>query len=216
MQAIERHFFIKGQSGPLESIQHAPEAPDNRVLLVCHPHPLYQGSMENKIVTTLCRAAAESGITAYRFNYRGVGQSAGEYGHGVGESEDARAILAEIQQRHPDASILLAGFSFGGFVAYNIAASIKPLGVFLVSPSVEHFDMVALPEPLAPLMVLQGDQDDIVPYPAVVAWLLTRKCDYHFMKWAQVGHFFHGKLIEIKTEFKRWTHTLGERDGSTD
>jgi alpha/beta superfamily hydrolase len=76
--------------------------------------------------------------------------------------------------------------------------------------------MVALPEPLAPLMVLQGDQDDIVPNPAIVAWLLTRKCDYHFMKWAQVGHFFHGKLIEIKTEFKRWTHTLGERDGSTD
>ncbi len=154
--------------------------------------------MDNKVVTTVCRHFAELGILSLRFNYRGVGKSEGEYGHGVGESADALSVVEYVKSLYPGKKLMLAGFSFGGFVAYNIAIPAQATSIILISPSVAHFDMKALPEPEATLLVIQGDADDIVPHSEVAAWLSTRKREYRFVTLAGASHFFHGRLLELK------------------
>lgn len=198
MQGGESRFLIKGPAGSLEvaaSVSDQVKA----ILIVCHPHPLFQGSMDNKVVTTLTRSFRELGVTTYRFNYRGVGQSEGEYAAGVGEAEDALAVIDYAKRAHHPDFFILAGFSFGGAIAYRIAPQVQPRELILIAPSVTHFEMASLPESVgANLLVIQGDQDEVVPYPEVVQWLLTRKESYTFVKCQGVSHFFHGHLMQLK------------------
>lgn len=189
---------IPGKVGVIEGVLHQPSTIGDSILVMCHPHPLYQGSMDNKVVTTVCRHFADQGTPSIRFNYRGVGKSGGVYGDGTGESVDARAVVEYAKSLYPDKKLILAGFSFGGFVAYNIAIPAQATSIILISPSVAHFDMQALSEPKASLLVIQGDADDIVPHSKVAAWLSTRKREYRFVTLAGASHFFHGRLRELK------------------
>lgn len=200
MQAEERHFFIPGELGKIEAIEHTAPNPVNAILIMCHPHPLYQGSMNHKIVSTLCRAFSSVGVTSYRFNYRGVGQSEGVYGEGLGESRDALSVVQAIQHLHPQKKLILGGFSFGGYIAYHIAAEAQVSHLILIAPSVSNFKMIDLPEPtmLSTFSIIQGDADEIVPYEEVMAWLHTRKESFTLFKFGGAGHFFHGKLLVLK------------------
>ncbi len=177
---------------------HQPSTVGDSILVMCHPHPLYQGSMDNKVVTTVCRHFADQGTPSFRFNYRGVGKSGGVYGDGIGESADALSVVNYAKSLYPGKNLLLAGFSFGGFVAYQVSIPAQASSIILISPSVTHFDMKALPEPNVSLLVIQGDADEIVPHPEVAAWLATRKREYRFVTLAGAGHFFHGRLLELK------------------
>jgi alpha/beta superfamily hydrolase len=116
-------FFVDGPAGRLEALLEAPdEAVPIEAALVCHPHPRYGGTMHNKVVYRLARGLRKTGCAVLRFNYRGVNLSQGEYGHGFGETDDARAALAELRRRYPDLPLLTAGFSFGSRIALHLAA----------------------------------------------------------------------------------------------
>jgi uncharacterized protein len=120
---IETHM-IAGLAGKLEALLEEPEHDEPReAILVCHPHPQFGGTMHNKVVYRIARGLRKSGAVVLRFNYRGVNLSEGEYGHGVGEMEDARASLAWLRERYPDLPYSLAGFSFGSRIVLQMACS---------------------------------------------------------------------------------------------
>lgn len=181
--------------------------------IICHPHPLYQGSMDNKVVTTISRAFKEMGLIAIRFNFRGVGNSEGVYGNIAGEIEDLKAVISWVKNHFPNKKYGLAGFSFGSYISANLA-SIKEKNTdqeenteFLLSIAapVQNFDFDSLPLPLSPWLIIHGDQDELTPLAQVQTWfdkIKERKKDAQLIVIPGASHFFHGKLIELKTEIK--------------
>jgi alpha/beta superfamily hydrolase len=121
---IESHF-IAGPVGRLEALLEEPEEAPVQACLVCHPHPLYQGSMHNKVVYRIAHGFRRAGGVALRFNYRGVGKSEGSYDHGIGEVDDARAALAFLREKYPDLPYSIAGFSFGSRIAMQLGCSLE-------------------------------------------------------------------------------------------
>lgn len=196
-------FFIQGRAGLIEAVHDNLKNSNQEVVaVICHPHPLYQGSMHNKVVTTLSRAMKTLKISSYRFNYRGVGDSQGEYGEGVGELDDLLAVCDWIRENTPTKKIILCGFSFGGAIAYKSLGKLDNIaGLITIAPAVDRFDLTKSPEPQnIPWLVVQGIDDDTVNPSSVFDFTLkTIKSDLTMVKMNEVGHFFHGKLIQLKT-----------------
>jgi uncharacterized protein len=195
----DKKIQLPGAVGAIEALTSVPKAPCADVtVVICHPHPLYQGTMNNKVIFTLARAFEALGLRTVRFNYRGVGESEGSYGEGVGEADDALAVMRWVQSARPDDAIWLAGFSFGGYVAAR-AASLSSVGQLLtVAPSVEHFDFGTLATIAAPWLVIQGEKDDVVSPSAVYQWAEAAEEAPTLIRVPEVGHFFHGHLPELK------------------
>jgi alpha/beta superfamily hydrolase len=190
---------ITGPAGNIELIIEAPRAKALPILLLmCHPHPLYDGSMHNKVVTTTCRAMQELGMSTCRFNFRGVGKSEGEYAKGHGEQADALAVAQWLQTQVPDMALWLGGFSFGGYVAYSIAEQLKPAQLLTIAPGITRFDLQQAPEPSMPWLVIQSDTDEVIDPKAIWSWLEQHQCAYTLMKLHGVSHFFHGQLIVLR------------------
>ena len=191
---------VAGPTGQLEARLEWQEAADEpRVFgVACHPHPLYGGTMDNKVTHVLARSMVECGAPAFRFNFRGVGASAGKFDNGRGEAEDLAAVVAEGRRRFPSAALWLGGFSFGAFVALRAAASLDPARLVAVAPPVARFELGSMAHPDCDWMLVQGDADDVVPPAAVLDWAAQqpRKPRLHVIHGA--GHFFHGKLHELK------------------
>jgi alpha/beta superfamily hydrolase len=168
--------------------------------VVCHPHPLHGGTLHNKVVHTLARALQELDLATVRFNYRGVGASAGSYGEGRGEIDDARAVVDFTRERYPAARLVLAGFSFGAMVAAHVAGAVQPGWLITVAPAVERPELAAaaVTRPACPWLVLQGDADEIVDHRAVQRWAQTFSPPPTLRLLSGVGHFFHGRLPELK------------------
>lgn len=149
--------------------------------------------MQNKVVTALARAFAHMGAAAVRFNFRGVGDSAGTYADGVGERDDARAVVADCRRRWPELPLYLGGFSFGAAVALGIAADIAPRGLVTVAPAIGR-----LPADFAPphcrWLLIHGEADDVVPAGPVVEWAAALAAPPKIVLLPDVGHFFHGQL----------------------
>jgi alpha/beta superfamily hydrolase len=191
--ALER-LSIDGPAGPLEAIVEDPGLPGEGYAVLCHPHPLHGGTMDNKVVVTLARAFRETGIPTLRFNFRGVGSSAGTYDHGNGETADADAVAAYGALRWPDRRLLLAGFSFGAFVALRLALERGASRLITVAPPVDRMDFSALAVPSCPWLVVQGDSDEVVDPQRVFAWAKSCKPQPKLVVMPGVGHFFHGHL----------------------
>src|ERR1700679_3747467 len=121
MSARPEHISIAGEAGALEAIVEDPGVQGPSYGVICHPHPLYGGTMDNKVVTTVARALREAGIPTLRFNFRGVGGSAGAFAEGIGETADAQAVASWGALRWPARGLVIAGFSFGSFVALRLA-----------------------------------------------------------------------------------------------
>jgi len=166
--------------------------------VVCHPHPLYGGTMDNKVAHTLARAMIECGAPAFRFNFRGVGASGGKFDHGRGETDDLMAVVAEGRRRFPGARLWLGGFSFGAFVALRAAARVAPDKLVAVAPPVARFDLGEVANPDCEWMLAQGDADDVVPPAEVLAWAAKQPHQPRLHVLAGAGHFFHGRLHELK------------------
>ena len=194
----EVSMTIPGPSGDIETIVAEPTSVASvpTWVLVCHPDPQQEGTMHNKVVTTLARSANDCGWTACRFNYRGVGGSAGAYGEAIGEREDALAVIKALCP--PDHRLLLAGFSFGAYIASQ-CAQVLDAGGLLVGPPVERFTFPTLPPHR--WAVIQGDDDDVVATDAVVAWAQQQALPLTRIEAA--GHFFHGKLGQLATAAKK-------------
>jgi len=191
---------IAGPAGQLEARLELPEpGGEPRVFgVACHPHPLYGGTMDNKVTHVIARSMLECGAPALRFNFRGVGASAGQFDDGRGEAEDLAAVVAEGRRRFPSAALWLGGFSFGAFVALKAAATLAPAKLIAVAPPVARFELGSVAHPECDWMLVQGDADDVVPPGAVLAWAAEqpRKPRLHVL--AGAGHFFHGKLHALK------------------
>ena len=145
-----------------------------RVALVCHPHPLFGGTLQNKVVHMTARALQECGIATLRFNFRGVGASEGVFDDGEGETGDALAAVDWMSQRFPGASLILAGFSFGSFVAYRVATERSAERLVTIAPPLRRFDFDRFARPAIPWLVIQGDQDELVDYETVKTWVAAQ------------------------------------------
>jgi alpha/beta superfamily hydrolase len=195
---------IQGPAGDLQALVETPvpedggSPPVTAFAVVCHPHPLYGGTMENKVVHTLGRAFEERGAPAIRFNFRGVGASAGSYDEGRGETEDALSVIAWGRARWPQAALWLGGFSFGGAVAVLAAARARPARVVLVAPGVTQIDVTAAAPPACPWLIVQGDQDEVVPADFVLGWAQALRPTPQIALVPGASHFFHGRINELR------------------
>lgn len=205
----EHVFTAPGQIGALEVALTVPNSSADKryIALLGHPHSLQGGTMNNKVVTTMARVFKELNIASLRFNFRGVGESAGAYDEGRGESEDMLLLARQCQQEIPEVRLIFAGFSFGSYVAYRAAAHCKHSLLITVAPSVHHYDYTEfLPAP-APWIVVLGDDDELVPLQAVLEFVARVSPPLPLLRFAETGHFFHGKLIDLKV---RLTETIHE------
>ncbi|CAM4127064.1 hypothetical protein CCOS865_01023 [Pseudomonas reidholzensis] len=198
----ETPLFIDGPCGQLEAL--LLEVADARgIVVICHPNPVQGGTMLNKVVSTLQRTARDAGYSTLRFNYRGVGQSAGSHDMGAGEVQDAEAVAAWVRANHPAQALVLMGFSFGGFVAASLAGRLEAQGetlqqLFMVAPAVMRLNEdFPLPQ-RCPLTVIQPETDEVVDPQRVYAWSDSLSRPHELLKVAECGHFFHGKLTDLK------------------
>lgn len=184
---------ILGPVGTLEAAIDESHGSAVATAVVCHPHPLQQGTMSNKVVTTVARAFTRLGADAVRFNFRGVGASTGTHAAGVGERDDALAVAEWARARWPDRRLYLAGFSFGAAVAASIASRVAPAGLVTVAPPLDRLraDFVA---PECPWLLIHGDADDVVPAAPVLEWCASLAAPPRIVLLPGVGHFFHGRL----------------------
>jgi alpha/beta superfamily hydrolase len=165
-QIDERRLSIAGSGVTLEGVLSLPAAPAPRgVLVVCHPHPLYGGSMDNNVVEALCDAALQEGLAALRFNFRGVGRSGGSYDNGEGEQEDVLATLQAVAEEMPGAVLGLAGYSFGaGMAARTAHRPDQPVAaLILVSPPLATVNRMTFGDSPAGRLLISGDRDHVCP-----------------------------------------------------
>lgn len=173
------------------------------VAVICHPHPLYGGSMGNKVVHYTARAIHDTGVPVARFNFRGVGHSEGKFGNAVGEAEDLEAVVSWIRQRHAGRKLLLAGFSFGAYVAASVAERLAANALVSIAPPVGMYSFADI-KYTKPWLVVMGDEDEVVSVKEVRQWLLVsgENCETQWMPGA--GHFFHGHLPELAGHIRGW------------
>ena len=153
--------------------------------------------MHNKVVTTLVRAFGELGIASIRFNFRGVGQTAGVYDAGIGESDDMLLLARQWLKEKPSARVFFAGFSFGSYVAFRAACQCPHALLITIAPPIHHFDYKGFIKDPSSWLVVQGDEDDIVPE-SIVLDFVSQHPAIQLLSFAETGHFFHGKLILLK------------------
>lgn len=196
----QAHFFLEGPAGLLEVMTTVPKDDANLgVGIVCHPHPLQEGAMTNKVVHTAAKALENSGFKTIRFNFRGVGQSQGSFADAIGETDDLMAVINWVDKVLNPNYRILAGFSFGAYVAARGATKWPVDQLITIAPGVKNYSFDTLKAVLAPWFIIQGGQDDVVDVKDVKAWAEAQ--DGHKITLEIIedaGHFFHGKLIELR------------------
>ena len=201
---------IPGPAGSLEALLETPaDADGSRVAVVCHPHPVYGGTMTNKVVHVLAKSFNERGVASLRFNFRGVGASAGSYDEGEGETQDALAAVDWALQRFPGAALWLAGFSFGGAIAVRAALARDARRLVTVAPAVHRFAVGNAQLPRCPWLLIQGDNDELVDAGEIQRWVATLAAPPRLALLPGVDHFFHGRLNELRAVVLDWLDATG-------
>jgi alpha/beta superfamily hydrolase len=206
---------LPGPAGALEAlVECAPAAAHGLadepapVAVICHPHPLYGGSLRNKVVHVLARVLREAaGADTLRFNFRGVGRSEGHFDHGRGETEDLLAVVRWLAAQRPAAArpLWLAGFSFGAYIALQASATLAPARLVTVAPPVTLYPALgSLRRPTCPWLVIQGERDEIVPAEAVAAWARHFEPPADLVLVPQADHFFHRRLDALAAAVRDW------------
>ncbi|MDM0117425.1 CocE/NonD family hydrolase [Variovorax sp. J22R133] len=200
MNSRTEKLMLKGAAGAIEALRDVPaDQPSVGVAVIAHPHPLFGGTMDNKVVQTMARAFLACGWTAVRFNFRGVGASEGVHDEGQGEAQD---MLGLIEQVAPQGELAVAGFSFGAFVSSHVIASLwetrQPRQIVLVGTAASRFSVAEIP-PVAHdrTLVVHGELDDTVPLAAVLDWARPQILPVTVVPGG--GHFFHGQLPLLKS-----------------
>lgn len=191
---------IRGPAGNLEVACALPVVVEIRgFAVICHPHPLFGGAMGNKVVTTLERFFRETGFATVRFNFRGVGASQGVFDNGIGESGDLQAVTQFARQYFPDLPFMLAGFSFGSYVATRMANALNAAQLISIAPPVGKWDFAAIDSPRMPWTIVQGELDEVVEPQAVYDFVAKTKAAPTLIRLPEATHFFHGKLLELRS-----------------
>jgi alpha/beta superfamily hydrolase len=192
-------LLIPGPVGALEARREVPAADaGNACGVVCHPHPLHGGTLDNKVVHAAARAMQMRGAPTLRFNYRGVGASNGHYGEGLGEREDALAMVAAARATWPGRAVWLAGFSFGAVVALAIAERAQVARLVTIAPPVGRLMPMDLPRPPMPWLVVQGSADELVDAQAVGEWARRYTPPPELALMDGASHFFHGRIVQLR------------------
>ncbi|MDR5853428.1 alpha/beta hydrolase [Caballeronia sp. LZ062] len=200
MNAQTEKFLIDGPAGKIEVALDRTESAPRGIALVAHPHPLFGGTMDNKVAQTLARTFLQLGYTTYRSNFRGVGQTEGEHDNGIGEREDLLAVIEHMraQPGQRDVPIVLAGFSFGTFVLSHVAKRIQESGqpierMVFVGTAASRWEVAPVPENT---LVIHGEVDDTVPIGSVYDWARPQELPVVVIPGGE--HFFHRKLHILK------------------
>ncbi|MEO7321039.1 MAG: alpha/beta family hydrolase [Nitrosospira sp.] len=212
--SIPKRIFIEGPAGKLETVLAEPDiGPLRGIAVIAHPHPLYGGTMDNKVVYTLFKALRELGFITVKFNFRGVGQSEGDRysgnDNGAGEIEDVIAVVETIRRRFAARfdmipPLLLAGFSFGGAIQAHATRQLRPQTLIMVAPPVERLGVPSIVNPVTEsgiennprILIIHGDKDDVVPLKTVLDWAAPQDLPVVVIPGAE--HFFHGRLHILK------------------
>lgn len=211
MQSTTRNLVLQGSGGAIEAQLDSPVLAAHQasqgVAIVAHPHPLYGGTMHNKVVQTIARACVLCGWQALRFNFRGVGASEGAHDGGQGEAQD---LLALVEQVAPTGALVLAGFSFGAFVTSHavqaLTAQREIARIVLVGTAASRFQVAPIaPELHERTLVLHGEQDETVPLTSVLDWARPQSLPVTVLP--GVEHFFHGQLPVLRALVQRHLRT---------
>ena len=200
MKKKSETLLISGPVGKLE-IRVKPSVHDvdsGKAVVISHPHPLYGGTMNNKVVTTMERAFSSLGYTTVAYNFRGVGESEGEYDGGIGEQADLIAVLDWLNAKYELTHTVLAGFSFGSYVSLNALAKCKVDAICTVAPPVGLYDFSVINDVDIPWSLIQGGQDEVVSAQEILDWAMNQenKPDIYWRDGA--SHFFHGELVWLR------------------
>lgn len=204
MNAQSQSLTLSGSAGAIEVVCDSPNGPAKGCAVLAHPHPLHGGTLDNKVVQTLARAFVQAGWKSVRFNFRGVGASAGTHDNGIGETQD---LLTVIGQLAPDGPLALAGFSFGAYVATQALSLLLPARepdkLVLVGLAASRFESNILPSLMVPRsLVVHGESDDVAPLAAVFDWARPQALPVTVLP--GTGHFFHGQLPLLKNLVLRY------------
>jgi hypothetical protein len=212
--AAAANLMLQGPAGALEARLDLPTAALSAdplqpaaFAVVCHPHPLFGGTLTNKVVHTLARAFNDVGMPSLRFNFRGVGMSAGTHDEGRGEVQDVLAAVRYGRERWPRARLWLAGFSFGAVVAVRASTAALPAGLVAIAPAVDRLDLAGV-MPAAAWLVLLGDADEVVSPQRMLEWAHGLRPEPSTEVLAGAGHYFHGRLPQLR---ERVTAFLNQR-----
>ena len=193
MRASTRREFVAGPAGRIECAVDAPEGAARGSALVAHPHPLFGGTLDNKVAQTLAKTFVDLGYEAWRPNFRGVGETEGKHDEGRGEVDDLLAVYRKISSE----KTVLAGFSFGAAMQAKLAQRVSAERIVLVGVAVANFDVPAVP---AGTLVIHGEQDTTIPLAAVLDW--ARPQDLPVTLVPGADHFFHRKLHILRDIIK--------------
>ncbi|MDR5812204.1 alpha/beta hydrolase [Caballeronia sp. LZ033] len=200
MNAQTEKFLIDGPIGKIECALDQPDTAPRGIALVAHPHPLFGGTMDNKVAQTLARTFVQLGYTTFRSNFRGVGQTGGEHDNGIGEQDDLLALIDHMraQPGQSDVPIVLAGFSFGTFVLSHVAKRLLEAGkpierMVFVGTAASRWEVAPVPEST---LVIHGEVDDTVPIQSVYDWARPQELPVVVIPGGE--HFFHRKLHILK------------------
>lgn len=194
-------LFLRGPAGKLECITDVPAAAEARAatIIICHPHPQFGGTMNNKVVTIMERSLRELGLNTVRFNFRGAGASEGEYDEGFGETDDLLAVAAWVRRTRPTDVLWLGGFSFGSYITLRAAKDLQPALLISIAPPARRYAFAQLQHPRCPWLVIQGDEDDIVSVEDVRQWVQSTQPRPDLVVMEHAGHFFHRRLMDLRS-----------------
>ncbi len=197
-------LLLPGPAGQLELAVDLAERDSARtgVAVICHPHPQHGGTMRNKVVTMLERSLRESGLDTVRFNFRGVGNSEGEYDEGRGETVDLDAVASWVRKVRPNDALWLAGFSFGSFVALRAAQPLEADALITVAPPVGRWEFGDIELPTCHWLLIQGEDDEVVDAKAVFEWAERLDESPNIVRMPETSHYFHRRLMDLRGAIK--------------
>jgi uncharacterized protein len=197
-------LFVDGPAGRIEVAVDLPEpgCAVDAVAIICHPLPVEGGTMHNKVVTITERALRELGLKTVRFNFRGAGDSEGEFDEGRGETLDLLAVAEWVQAQLPGHELWLAGFSFGAYISLLGARHLPVKQMISIAPPAGRWDFSAVLVPDCPWLVIQGEDDDIVDPAEVYRWIDELPEKPQLVKMPETGHFFHRRLMDLRGAIK--------------
>lgn len=215
-------LYIAGPAGRLEAVLKHPPAPPSApgdgdsgadrpgAAVVCHPHPLFGGTMHNKVVHAAAEALARRGLPTLRFNFRGVGRSAGRHDHGRGEQDDLRAALDLLEARFPDRPILVAGYSFGAFVGLAVGCADRRVTALIgIAVPAGIYPFGFLRDCDKPLVLIQGEADRLAPLPLVLGLAAALPSGARVVPIPGADHAFHGRLDLVGQRVEEAAEAIG-------
>ncbi len=210
MTDLTGNTFFEGPAGRIEAILKEPDGPITRAAIVCHPHPLFGGTMHNKVVFRIARAFQDAGFAVLRFNFRGTGRSQGEHDHGLGEQDDLRAAIEFVEEKYPDADIWLAGFSFGSAVMLNAAAcDDRVRAIVAAGVPVSTYGLTEIARCNKPKLFVQGSLDQFGSADDLKRLFASLDEPKQLKIIEGADHFFEGRLTELVDAISSFIPAVG-------